>query len=177
MPDNGSTEEAKCENLEKVIVGSDPEKFFQVGSELPPQKKEQLIRFLRENVDVFAWDAYEVSRVDPNFICHNLNVNPSITPKKQPPRRPSKEHADAVRDKVMKLKRAGAIKEVFYPEWLANTVVVKKKSGKWQIYVDFTDLNKACPKDPFPMPRIDQLVDATASHPRMSFLDAFQGYH
>ena len=128
-------------------------------------------------MDVFAWDAYEVSRVDPNFICHNLNVNPSITPKKQPPRRPSKEHADAVRDKVMKLKRAGAIKEVFYPEWLANTVVVKKKSGKWQIYVDFTDLNKACPKDPFPMPWIDQLVDATASHPRMSFLDAFQGYH
>ena len=115
MPGNGSTEEAKCENLEKVAVGSDPERFFQVGSELPPQEKEQLIRFLRENVDVFAWDAYEVSRVDPNFICHNLNVNPSITPKKQPPRRPSKEHADAVRDKVMKFKRAEAIKEVFYP--------------------------------------------------------------
>ena len=82
-----------------------------------------------------------------------------------------------IRDEVMKLKRAGAIKEVFYPEWLANTVVVKKKSGKWRVCVDFTDLNKACPKDPFPMPRIDQLVDATAGHPRMSFLDAFQGYH
>ena len=77
----------------------------------------------------------------------------------------------------MKLKRAGAIKEVFYPEWLANTMVVKKKNRKWRICVDFTDLNKACPKDPFPMPRIDQLVDATAGHPRMSFLDAFQGYH
>ena len=115
MPGIGSTEEAKCENLEKVVVDNDSEKFFQVGSELPPQKKEQLIRFLRENVDVFAWDAYEVPRVDPNFICHNLNVNPSITPKKQPPRRPSKEHADAVRDKVMKFKRAEAIKEVFYP--------------------------------------------------------------
>ena len=77
----------------------------------------------------------------------------------------------------MKLKHTGAIKEVFYPEWLANTVVVKKKSGKWRVCVDFTDLNKACPKDPFPMPRIDQLIDATASHPRMSFLDAFQDYH
>ena len=77
----------------------------------------------------------------------------------------------------MKLKRAGAIKEVFYPKWLANIVVVKKKSGKWRVCVNFTDLNKACPKDPFPMPRIDQLVDATAGHPRMSFLDAFQGYH
>ena len=78
---------------------------------------------------------------------------------------------------MTKLKRAGAIKEVFYPEWLANTVVVKKKSEKWRVCVDFTDLNKACPKDPFPMPRIDQLMDATVGHPRMSFLDAFQGYH
>ena len=77
----------------------------------------------------------------------------------------------------MKLKKVGAIKEVFYLKWLANIVVVKKKSGKWQVYVDFTDLNKDCPKDLFLMPRIDQLVDATARHPRMSFLDAFQGYH
>ena len=77
----------------------------------------------------------------------------------------------------MKLKHVGAIKEVFYPEWLANTVVVKKKSGKWRVCVDFTDLSKACPKDPFPMPQIDQLVDTTVSHPWMSFLDAFQGYH
>ena len=77
----------------------------------------------------------------------------------------------------MKFKHARAIKEVFYPKWLANTVVVKKKSEKWRVCVDFTDLNKVYPKDPFSMPRIDQLVDATAGHPRMSFLDAFQGYH
>ena len=77
----------------------------------------------------------------------------------------------------MKLKKAGAIKDVFYLTWLANTVVVKKKSGKWRVCVDFTDLNKACLKDPFPMPRIDRLVDSTVVHPRMSFLDAFQGYH
>ena len=115
--------------------------------------------------------------MDPDFICHHLNVNPLVTPKKQLPRRPSKEHAEAVRQEVMKLKQAGAIKEVFYPEWLANTVVVKKKSGKWRVCVDFTDLNKACPKDLFPMPKIDQLVNATVGHPRMSFLDVFQGYH
>ena len=128
-------------------------------------------------MDVFAWDAYKAPRVDPSFICHHLNVNPSITPKKQPPRRPSKEHANAIRDEVMKLKKAGAIKELFYPEWLANTVVVKKKSGKWRVCVDFTDLNKTCLQDPFPMPWIDQLVDVTVGHPQMSFLDAFQGYH
>ena len=106
-----------------------------------------------------------------------MNVNPLITPKKQPPRRPSKEHAEAIRKEVTRLKQARAIKEVFYPEWLANTVVVKKKSGKWRVCVDFTDLNKACPNDPFPMPKIDQLVEATVGHPWMSFLDAFQGYH
>ena len=82
-----------------------------------------------------------------------------------------------MRKEVTKFKQAGAIKEVFYPEWLANTVVVKKKSGKWRVCVDFTDLNKAYHKDPFPMPKIDQLVDATVDHPRMSFLDSFQGYH
>ena len=97
---------------------------------------------------------------------HHLNVKPSIIPKKQPPRCSSKEHFDSIKDEVLKLKRAGAIKEVFYPEWLANKVVVKKKkSGKWWVCVDFIDLNKACPKDLFPMPRIDQLVDATVGHP------------
>ena len=173
MPGNELAEEVKCENLEKVTVGADPEKFFQVGSELPPQEKEELIGFLRENMNVFAWDTYEALGVDPSFICHHLNVNPSVTPKKQPPRRPSKEHANAVKDEVTKLKKAGAIKEVFYPEWLANTVVVKKKSGKWRVCVDFTDLNNACPKDPVPIPQIDQLLDATVGHPLMSFLDAF----
>ena len=107
--------------------------------------------------------------MDPNLICHHLNVNPFVIPKKQPSQCSSKDHADTVKDKMIKLKQAGAIKEVFYSEWLANTVVVKKKSGKWRVYVDFTNLNKACPKDPFPMPWIDQLVDATVGHPRMAF--------
>ena len=126
---------------------------------------------------MFAWNAYEALGVDPNFIYHHLNVNPTILSRKQPHRRSSKEHSDAVREEVNKLKQAGAIKEVFYPEWLASNVVVKKKNGKWQVLVDFTDLNKACLKDSFPMPQIDQLVDAIVGHPQMSFLDAFQGYH
>ena len=130
MHGNESIEEVKCEDLEKVAVHVDPEKFFQVGSELPPQEKEELIGFLRENVDVFAWDAYEAPGVDHSFICHHLNVNPSVTPKEQPLWCPSKKHANVVKDKVMKLKKAGVIKEIFFPEWLANTVVVKKKSRK-----------------------------------------------
>ena len=73
--------------------------------------------------------------------------------------------------------KIGAVGEVLYPSWLSNTVVMKKKNGKWRVCVDFTDLNIACPKDPFPLPKIDQLVDPMAGHERMSFLDAFQGYH
>ena len=124
-------DEAKCEDLVRITVGDDPERFFQIGSQLPQQEKEKLVEFLKQNIDVFAWNAYEALGVDPEFICHHLNVNPSIVPKKQPPQRPSKEHAKAVREEVTRLKQAGAIKEVFYPKWLANTVVVKKKSGKW----------------------------------------------
>ncbi|XP_030936650.1 uncharacterized protein LOC115961886 [Quercus lobata] len=103
--------EVSCEDLEKVLIGSDPERFFQVGSELPPQEKSTLIDFLRQNVDVFVWDTYEAPGVDPDFICHHLNVNLAVTPKKQPHWRPSKEHADVVREEVTKLKKAGAIKE------------------------------------------------------------------
>ena len=66
---------------------------------------------------------------------------------------------------------------MFFPEWLSNIVVVKKKDGKWKVCVDFIGLNQPCPNDPFPVPKIDQLVDATYRHPRMSFLDAFQRYH
>ena len=80
-----------------------------------------MIKSLRRNINVFAWSVYEAPGVDPNFICHLLNVNPSVTPKKQPPWHSSKDHSNVVKDEVTKLKQAGAIKEVFYPEWLANT--------------------------------------------------------
>lgn len=95
----------------------------------------------------------------------------------QPPQHSSKERAEVVKEVVNKLKQVGAIKKAFYPKWLANTVVVKKKLGKRGVFVDFTDLNKGCPKDPFPVPCIDQLVDAAVGHPRMRFLDAFHGYY
>ena len=81
--------EAKCEDLEKVVVGDDLGKFFQIGAQMPLLEKEQLVNLLRRNVDVFSWDTYEAPGVDPNFICHHLNVNLSITPRRQPPRRSS----------------------------------------------------------------------------------------
>ena len=114
---------------------------------------------------------------DPEFIVHRLHVDPSFPPNKQKSKRSAKEHVEIVKSEVQKLKEPGVIREIYFPEWLANIVVVKKKNGKWRVCVEFTDLNRACPKDPFPMSKIGQLVDTTCGHPRMSFLDAFQRYH
>ena len=80
-------------------------------------------------------------------------------------------------EEVEKLLTAGFIREVYYPKWLANIVMVKKSNGKWRMYVDFTTLNTACPKDSFPFPRIDQLVNSTAGHELLTFMDAFSGYN
>ena len=117
--------------------------------------KVEMLLLLVQNVDIFAWSPYEVPEVDLEFIVHRLNVDPLFPPKKQKPRRSAKEHVEAIKQEVKQLKEAGAIKEVFFLEWLANTVVVKKKNGKWRLCVDFTDLNRACLKDPFLVPKID----------------------
>ena len=69
------------------------------------------------------------------------------------------------------------VHEVYYPDWLANVVMVKKANGKWRMCVDLIDLNKACPKDNYSLPRIDHLVDLTARHQLLSFVDAFSGYN
>uniref|UniRef100_A0A2N9GRS6 Uncharacterized protein n=1 Tax=Fagus sylvatica TaxID=28930 RepID=A0A2N9GRS6_FAGSY len=113
----------------------------------------------------------------PNVMIHKLNVNPSMHPIKQKRRVFAPERNAAVMAEVDKLLTAGFIREVYYPEWLANVVMVKKPNGKWRMCVDFTDLNKACPKDSYPLPRIDQLVDSTAGHKLLSFMDAFSGYN
>ena len=75
-------EEVECEDLVKVTIGDDPEKFFQIGSQLPQKRREELVEFLKQNMDVFVWNAYEAPRVDPEFICHHLNVNPLTISKK-----------------------------------------------------------------------------------------------
>ena len=87
------------------------------------------------------------------------------------------ERDQAIAEEVRKLQEVSFIREVYYPDWLANVVMVKKASGKWRMCVDFTDLNKACPKDSYPLPQVDILVDSTARHQLLSFMDAFSGYN
>jgi hypothetical protein len=159
------------------IPDSNQEKYFLLGASLSQEQRDGLITLLSEYIDVFSWSPYEAPGVDPAFACHNLNVDPLFHPVVQKGQRISPLHQEAVCEEVNRLIEAKAIKEILYPTWLSNTIVVKKKNGKWRVCIDFTDLNKVCPKDPFPLPKIDQLVDATSDHHRMSFLDAFQGYH
>ena len=87
------------------------------------------------------------------------------------------EIENAIKEEVQKLIAAKFIREVYYLDWLANVVMVKKANGKWRMGVDFTNLNKAYPKDSYPLPRIDQLVDLTAGHRLLSFMDTFSGYN
>jgi hypothetical protein len=96
---------------------------------------------------------------------------------KQPLRRFDEEKHRAIGEQIRKLMAAGFIKEVFHPEWLANPVLVRKKGGKWRMCVDYTGLNKACPKVPYPLSRINQIVDSTTGCETLSFLDAYSGYH
>jgi ribonuclease HI len=135
-----------------------------------------LIRFLFNNKDVFAWSANDLCGVNRDIIEHSLNVDPSFRPRKQRLRKMSDDKAEGARNEVKRLLSAGVIRDVKYPKWLANTVMVKKANGKWRMCIDFTDLNKACPKDEFPLPRIDSLVDAAASSELMSLLDCYSGY-
>ena len=83
----------------------------------------------------------------------------------------------AIAKEVRKLLEVDFIREVYYPKWLANVVMVKKKNGKWRMCLDFIDLNKACLKDSYPLPRINMLVDSTVGHQLLSFMDAFLGYN
>jgi ribonuclease HI len=148
-----------------------------LGSQLSEEQEKTLLRFLFNNKDVFAWSANDLCGVNRDVIEHSLNVDPSFRLRKQRLRKMSEDKAEGARNEVKRLLSAGVIREVKYPEWLANTVMVKKANGKWKMCIDFTDLNKACLKDEFPLPRIDSLVDAAASSELMSLLDCYSGYH
>jgi hypothetical protein len=115
---------------------------------------------------------------DPREVAeHKLNIKPGWKPVKQRLHRFNNEKCKAIGEEIVKLLSAGFIREVFHPEWLANPVLVKKKNMKWRMCVDYTSLNKACPKDPFPLPRIDQVIDSTAGCETLCFLDVYSRYH
>ncbi|GAV76775.1 hypothetical protein CFOL_v3_20248 [Cephalotus follicularis] len=150
----------------------DTERVFQVGSQLGEVEKGELKTFIRNNKDVFAGSAEKVPWISPNVMVHKLSVDPMRPPTRQRKRNFAPERQQAIAEEVSKLLQAGFLREVYYSDWLANPVLVKKVNGKWRMCIDFTDLNKACPKDHFPLLKIDQLVDATSCYRMLSFSDA-----
>jgi hypothetical protein len=136
-----------------------------------------LVDFLRANAEVFAWSPSDMPSIPREVAEHSLDIRAGAQPVKQSLRHFDEEKCRAIGEEVHKLLAPGFIKEVFHPEWLANPVLVKKKGGKWRMCIDYTGLNKACPKVPYPLPCIDQIVDSTAWCETLSFLDAYSGYH
>lgn len=124
------------------MVGPESPKL-RIGEQLPEAKKKKLVEFLCDHIDVFAWEHNEMLGIDPSVIEHQLNVDRNYRPVKQGRRTFAPERNQTNADEVRKLLEAGFIREVDYPEWLANVVLVKKANGKWRMCVDFTNLNKA----------------------------------
>ena len=178
-PRFGDNEEiGPIEDLQEIrLEEEDPTGVVKVGINIETTTKEALIAFLRKNQDVFAWSHKDMVGIDPSISCHHLNIDSRFSPVQQKRRMLDKERSKALKEEVEKLRENGFIREAYCPSWVANLVLVPKPNGKWRTCVDFTDLNKACPKDCFPLPRIDQLVDATAGHEVLSFMDAYSGYN
>ncbi|WVZ15676.1 hypothetical protein V8G54_013242 [Vigna mungo] len=153
------------------------EKTTMVGVNLSLDQVERIGRLLVQNKDLFAWTASDMPGIHPDVISHKLSVFKDARPVSQKKRRLGAEKRKAVEEEVCKLLEAGFIREVKYTTWLANVVMVKKSNDKWRMCTDFTDLNKACPKDTYPLPSIDALVDGVSGYEILSFLDAYSGYN
>ncbi|GKV07083.1 hypothetical protein SLEP1_g18889 [Rubroshorea leprosula] len=176
-PDD-ETRAVPVEDVEEVLIDDrDPSYKTQIGTRLNPEERAELLTFLRANNDVFAWTSADMPGI-PNSVCqHKLSTNPLKKPVAQKRRPFGGERLQAIKEEVEKLLQAGFVRKVDYCEWVANPVLVKKANGKWRMCIDYINLNHACPKDCYPMPSIDKLVEAASGNERLSLLDAFSGYH
>ena len=150
---------------------------MRIGTTLSADERDSLLRLLRSYLDVFAWSYEDMPGLDPFIVQHHLPLVPHARPVKQKLRRLHPRWSLQVKEEIQKQLSVGFISVVQYPEWLANVVPVPKKDGKVRVCVDFRNLNKASPKDDFPLPHIDMLVDSTAGHAMLSFMDGFSGYN
>ena len=129
-------------------------------------------------MDIFAWQPSDMSGVPRELAEHYLNINPGAKPVKQAMRRFGDKKRRAIGMELAKLLEAGFVVEVIHTDWVANPVLVPKKNSEiLRMCIDYSGLNKHCPKDPFPLPRIDQVIDSTAGAELLCFLDAYSGYH
>nr|GEX61896.1 reverse transcriptase domain-containing protein [Tanacetum cinerariifolium] len=129
------------------------------------------------NLDIFAWQPSDMTGVPRSVAEHRLNIREGCPPVRQKKKGQAPERAKAIQAKVQKLVEARIMREVYYHDWLSNPVMVKKHDGSWRMCVDFTDLNKTCPQDCYPLQEIDWKVESLCGYPFKCFLDAYKGYH
>ena len=167
------------EELEEVDLGSNsPEpRPISINVSLTEEEKSKLILLLKEFKDVFVWDYNEMLGLDPRLVAHMLNVNLEAKPVAQPAKIFHTEIKRQIVREVQKLLAAGFIKPIQHPLWLSNIVPVKKKNGQIRCCADFRNLNKVCPKDEFPLPNMDLLIDSAVGSAIFSFMDGFSGYN
>ncbi|XP_025662052.1 uncharacterized protein [Arachis hypogaea] len=165
------------EDVTKVSLTDDPTKFTFIGASTKGEERDKLVHFLKQNADLFAWTPADMPGIDPSVITHKLAINPAAQPVSQKKRNLGTEKRLASMAEAKKLIDAQFIREIRFTTWLANVVMVRKSNGKWRMCVDFTDLNKACPKDAYPLPCIDTLVDNSCGYGTLSFMDAYSGYN
>ncbi|GAU10324.1 hypothetical protein TSUD_417530, partial [Trifolium subterraneum] len=156
-------------DFELIPLGEDPSRNLKIGKDVPDLARKQLVACLKDNADLFAWSASEMPGLDPNIACHQLTVDEAASAVVQRRRRQSSEKMEAAEKAVKDLLEANFISEAKYTTWLSNVVLVKKSNGKWRMCVDYTDLNRACPKDAYPLPCIDRLVDNSSGFKLLSF--------
>ncbi|KAH7834736.1 hypothetical protein Vadar_019075 [Vaccinium darrowii] len=151
--------------------------MVQIGSGLTPEEFKAHSDLLKEFEDVFAWSHADMPGIDPEIVEHRIPLYPDAKPVKQKLRKMRPDWVLEIKKEVQRQIDAGFLMVTEYPQWVANIVPVPKKNGKIRVCVDFRDLNKASPKDDFPLPHIDVLVDNTAGHALLSFMDGFSGYN
>ncbi|VFQ99526.1 unnamed protein product [Cuscuta campestris] len=164
-------------NTEEIVIdASNPERKVKIGTDLREELRTEIVQVLTRYKSLFAWSVADMPGIDRSVICHRLSVLEGSRPVRQKKRFLASDRRDFVKKEVKDLLEVGHIREVNYPEWLAN-VVLAPKGDTWRMCVDYTDLNKACPMDSYPLPSPDQMVDETAGCELLSFMDAFKGYH
>ncbi|RDX66233.1 hypothetical protein CR513_55022, partial [Mucuna pruriens] len=164
--------------LESVNLGNEgSKKEVRIGNQMSPESRKALVEFLQEFSDIFAWSYRDMPGLDRSIVEHRLPMLPKATPVRQQLRRMKPDVALKIKEEVEKQWDAGFLAVSNYPQWVANIVPVPKKDGKVRMCVDYRDLNQASPKDNFPLPHIDMLVDNTTCHAFFSFMDGFSGYN
>nr|GEV88544.1 reverse transcriptase domain-containing protein [Tanacetum cinerariifolium] len=164
-------------NLKVALHPDFPDQEVVIRGTLSDKGRIKLCSVQKRNLDIFVWQPFDIIGVPRSMAEHRLNIQKGYSPVRQKKWGQAPERAKAIQAKVQILVEAGIMRKVYYHDWLSNPVMVKKHDDSWRMCVDFTDLNKACPQDCYPLPEIDWKVESLCGYPFKCFLDANKGYH